>query len=545
VTPLPFPFPFLETATGPFLFVALAVATFVSEDLTCLAAGLLVAAGRSDWFPAVAACFVGIALGDAGVWLIGRSAGGRGWVKRLLPEPQRTELTNWFARHGGKVAFASRFLPGTRVPLLLAAGIAKRGGARVLFWAFVAALVWVPLVVLSVAAFGAALPGWVVLATAVGLFVALRTVPELFTHVGRSKLHARVSKLWRWEFWPAWVFYLPLAPWFLYLAARYRSFTVWTAANPGIPAGGVVGESKSDILAKLPPEWIIPTLLVPAGEHAERVRLVRRSVSVRGWSFPLVLKPDVGERGAGVQKAHDETDVEKYLLAHPHAVIVQPYHAGPFEVGVFYCRIPGEDRGCIFSVTDKVFPVVTGDGRSTLEELIWAHPRFRMQAATFLARHAAVAGLVLAEGESLTLTMAGNHCQGTLFRDGGHLITPELEAAFDALARHFDGFFVGRFDVRYGNEEEFRAGRGFAVVELNGVMSESTNLYDPSWSLWRAYRTLFRQWALLFRIGAANRRRGHRPAGVPELLKLLWAYSRGRGNGGTRQHRSASNASAA
>lgn len=179
-------------------------------------------------------------------------------------------------------------------------------------------------------------------------------------------------------------------------------------------------------------------------------------------------------------------------------------------------------------MTDKVFPAVTGDGRSTLEQLIWAHPRYRMQATTFLARHTADAGHVLAEGEALPLARAGNHCQGALFRDGSRLVTPELEAAFDAIAKRFGGFFVGRFDVRYSDPAEFRAGHGFAIVELNGATSESTNLYDPSWPLWRAYATLFRQWALLFCIGAANRARGHRPVGVRELLGLLRTHYRER-----------------
>jgi hypothetical protein len=258
------------------------------------------------------------------------------------------------------------------------------------------------------------------------------------------------------------------------------------------------------------------------------VRLVREALAERHWGYPLVLKPDAGQRGAGVKKAHDTVDVEKYLMANPGPVVVQPYHPGPFEAGVFYYRMPGEERGRIFSVTDKVFPVVTGDGRSTIEELIWIHPRFRMQAATFLARHGHEARRVLAPGESLPLALAGNHCQGTQFRDGGHLITPELEAAFDAIAGHFAGFFVGRFDVRYSDPEELTAGRGFAIVELNGVTSESTNLYDPSWPLWRAYRTLFRQWALLFRIGDVNRRHGVRPIPPLDLLALLRGYYRGR-----------------
>ena len=94
--------------------------------------------------------------------------------------------------------------------------------------------------------------------------------------------------------------------------------------------------------------------------------------------------------------------------------------------------------------------------------------------------------------------------------------------------RPFEGFCFGRFDLRYSDPDELRAGRGFAVIELNGVTSESTNLYDPAWPLWRAYRTLFRQWALAFRVGAANRARGHRPVGVLDLLRLIRAYYRDR-----------------
>jgi hypothetical protein len=345
--------------------------------------------------------------------------------------------------------------------------------------------------------------------------------------VWRAKLWAAVSKVWRWEFWPTWVFYLPLVPWLLLLAARYRSLTVWTAANPGVtPAGGVVSEPKSDILSRLSDERVVPTVLVHPGELSDRVQQVLAAAG--GWGFPVILKPDAGGRGAGVRKVRDVAGVEAYLRANPAAVVAQPFHPGPFEAGVFYFRLPGEERGRIFSITDKVFPVLVGDGRSTVEELIWAHPRFRMQANTFLARHAAEVGKVPAAGERFPLAMAGNHCQGTLFRDGSHLLTPELERAIDETVRPFDGFSVGRFDVRYSDPAEFKAGRGFAVVELNGVLSESTNLYDPSWPLWRAYRTLFRQWALLFRIGAENRRRGHRPVAVAELVALLRGHFRTR-----------------
>jgi hypothetical protein len=209
-------------------------------------------------------------------------------------------------------------------------------------------------------------------------------------------------------------------------------------------------------------------------------------------------------------------------------VLVQVYHPGPREAGIFYCRLPGRPSGWIFSVTDKCFPEVVGDGVSTLERLILRDRRLRMQWATFARRHAGRLEEVPADGERIRLAVAGNHCQGTMFRDGARLATPALAQAIDAVARALPDFHFGRFDVRYAHVEELAAGRGFAVVELNGVTSEATNIYDPDWTLLAAYRTLFRQWSLAYRIGAANRRRGHRPSPLAALLRSAWEHYHGR-----------------
>src|SRR5207249_11134389 len=122
------------------------------------------------------------------------------------------------------------------------------------------------------------------------------------------------------------------------------------------------------------------------------------------------------------------------------------------------------------------------------------------------------------------LAVAGNHCQGTLFCDGWHLHTPQLERAVDSIAQTFDGFYFGRFDVRYADPERFKAGDDLTVIELNGVTSESTNIYDPSSSLFRAYTILCRQWSILFRIGAANRAAGKRTSNPALLLKDILTY---------------------
>jgi hypothetical protein len=319
-----------------------------------------------------------------------------------------------------------------------------------------------------------------------------------------------------------WLFYPPVALHIAWLSIRHRGFTTITAANPGIPHGGFVGESKFQILSNFAGDHVSPTVLITPGAIESRLAILGNT----NWSGPIILKPDVGQRGAGLKLARSFEEAREYLESNPAAVIAQPYHRGPYEAGVFYYRYPDEDLGHILSITDKRFPHIVGDGVSTIEQLIWRHPRLRMQAKTFFARHKREKARILARGEIFRLAIAGNHCQGTLFCDGSGLITPELTMAIDDVAKRFDGFYFGRFDIRYSDVEQFKAGKDFTIIELNGITSESTNIYDPSWSLLRAYRTLFRQWCILFEIGAINRRRQLRGSTLLNLARDILRYYR-------------------
>ena len=108
----------------------------------------------------------------------------------------------------------------------------------------------------------------------------------------------------------------------------------------------------------------------------------------------------------------------------------------------------------------------------------------------------------------MQLAYAGNHCQGTKFLDGKHLITPQLEQRFDAISKLIPDFYFGRYDIRFSDVRKLKQGKGFKIIELNGVTSESTNIYDPAFRLREVYQILFRQWGWLFRIGKANIERG-------------------------------------
>ena len=541
-------------AMSPWMqMAAIIVSSWVLEDPTTVLAGLLVKQGQLDWLVAVLGVFVGIFSGDLLLYGVGRVGGRRvlqwPWVARRLPVHRTDALGAWFDRHGWTAVLACRFVPGTRLPLYVAAGALGRRPLRFAWWCGLSVAIWAPIMLVLVIVLGAAAASpvkavvgdswlaWVVLA--VLLLAVLRVVTLAVTPLGRARLRATWGRWTRMEFWPGWLFYVPLVPWYAWLSLRYRSFTVWTLANPAIPHGGVVGESKHAILARIDPRRIVPSAWLGAGEKdggwrddasVERTGQLQQLVAARGWVLPLVLKPDSGQRGVSVKLIRTWEDASRYLDATPGPVLVQTYDPGPHEAGVFWYRFPGDACGRILSITDKVFPVLEGDGQHTLEQLIWRHPRYRMQAGVFLRRHELQRDRVLAAGERLPLAMAGNHCQGTLFRDGSHLATEALREALDDALHGFDGFHIGRFDLRYSCPDALGRGEGFAIVELNGVTSEATALYDPAWWPWHRYGLLFRQWSLLFDIGAAVRARtpGLRPIAWPALLRMVRRYYRTR-----------------
>jgi hypothetical protein len=312
--------------------------------------------------------------------------------------------------------------------------------------------------------------------------------------------------------------------WVCWLILRHGARAL-TAANPGLEDGGFAGESKSTILNQLPAEWTLAHVRL---DGAGRLEALHAWMAQTGTCYPVVLKPDVGQRGTGVAVVRTEVEADAYLLRTSAPVIAQVHHAGPCEAGIFYYRRPRESRGQIFSITDKHFPFVVGDGEAPLEELIRRHHRYRFQVELFLTRLGAERTAVPPAGRLVSIGAIGNHAQGALFLDGADLITPALSTRIDAIAQSIDGFFIGRFDVRYRDPRRFMAGEDLSIVELNGVTSEATHIYDPSRSLIAAYRTLMAQWRLVFEIGRENLTLGRASASLGRLVRLSVAHVTGR-----------------
>jgi hypothetical protein len=337
---------------------------------------------------------------------------------------------------------------------------------------------------------------------------------------GMPAIPSKDPPLSRFEFWPAWVFYAPVWIWIICLMIRHGSIRLPLIANPGFPAGGLVGEAKSSLFAKFkgPERSLLPDYIVVT-RTTDPVEMqwppIIAQMRKAGLAHPLVAKPDIGCRGAGVQPIRAPTDLLHYIQAFPAGAsfLLQRMVEAEGEAGVFYVREPGEKQGRIISLTLKYFPHVIGDGRSTLRELIIADPRAGKVPHLYLGRFIGELDDVLPVGGAKRLVFSGSHSKGAIFRNGNDFITEAMRARFDTIADSIKGFHFGRFDVRFDDFEAFRRGVDFSIIEYNGAGAEVTHIWDSRTRLIEAWRDLCRQFSLLFKVAAANRRRGVRPEG--------------------------------
>lgn len=517
---------------GSALLTALAIvlASFVSEDGATLFAASLSAQQLLRGETAFAAAVLGVWLGDLGVYAFARS--GRGLLDRWLSSERRTQAEEWAARHGSAALAASRFIPGTRLLALVGAGLVRFPAGRFALVTLATAFAWTALLFAAVLLLAPLAPELdpVALAFAVALAgVALLALARAVLAPALARLAQSLRKYRHWEFWPAWLFYPPVALMCAWLGWKHGGLSLPTAANPAFRNGGIVGESKAQALALLQqvaPEVIAESWLLAPAPLWQRCRRLELLLHREGLFFPFVLKPDVGQRGAGFRLAHSFDEARDYLARVEAPIVVQRYVAGPHEAGIFYYRFPGAARGELFGITEKLFPSVTGDGAATFEQLLARDPRAALIAGTYLARFPQLRGRVLPAGQQVRLVEAGNHCQGCIFRDGWRLYSEPLRARIDELSQLLPGFFIGRYDVRYTSDDELRSGTGFHIIELNGAASEATNVYDPRNSLVDAYRTLYRQWELVYRVGRMNRDLGVAPSPAHAVLKDWLDYRR-------------------
>ena len=347
-------------------------------------------------------------------------------------------------------------------------------------------------------------------------------------HLGMPKLEIQDKKVTSFfEFWPIQIIYIPVVLQWLWLAVRYRSLTLPLVSNPGIHLGGMVGESKSAVLAlagEKARSYVAPYVQIfNDTNQTVKVRMFEslQKVDRAGLEFPLIAKPDMGCRGAGVKIIRNKKELENYLAVFPDqaSLLLQkkiPYEA---EAGVFYIRYPGKKQGEIFSITLKYSPYVIGDGKRSLRQLIEDDARASKISKLYFKRHESVLENVIADQKAFRLVFAGSHCRGSVFKNGNAFITEKLRQVFDEISSDIDGFYYGRIDVRFENIDKLMQGESFKILEINGASSEATHIWDRNTSFYEVYKTLFYQYKTLFHIGSINRKKGYKTPGIWQLIK--------------------------
>ncbi len=486
--------------------------TFITEDLTCIGTGLLIARGMIGFIPGTLACLIGIFVGDILLYLMGK------WVAKgtLDKAPLKWFITekdiqlsyHWFEAKGPAIIIASRFIPGSRFPTYVSAGAIGANFLTFILYFGIASLLWTPILVGLAMVLGNQMIEyfalyqeyalWGVLAVFATFFVLIKLIIPALTYKGRRLLIGSFRRKIYWEYWSPVLVYAPVFVYLIGLWIKHKSITLVTLANPGFDNGGFVKESKSEILESIQKkEAVAPYRLITPDDKAHNV--CKAFMKEYNLQFPVVLKPDIGERGKEVVIPKNEFELARYASAFSVPFIIQKYVDG-LEFGVFYVRYPHQKKGSVISITRKEFLWLTGDGEHTLEELILRDERAVCMANTHFEQHVDHLFKVIPKGLKIKLVELGTHSRGAIFKDAIHLNSTALIDSIDEISKSIHGFYFGRFDIKVPNETHFSEGNSITVLELNGITSEATHIYDPKYPYWYAVKTLCDQWRIAYAI---------------------------------------------
>jgi hypothetical protein len=265
---------------------------------------------------------------------------------------------------------------------------------------------------------------------------------------------------------------------------------------------------------------------LPPGSHPRTIYIlhdlpidqVKERIAAAGFSYPFIVKPDVGMKGILFRKIENEDQLEKYHERIPVEYIVQDLVELPVEVSVFYYRFPTSERGVITGFIQKELLEVYGDGTRTLWELICEHPRAKHRLEEMKHRHEHRLDRVLPEGQHFYLSYAGNHNRGARFINLHKEIDEKLLKVFDDLSHYTGKFFYGRYDIKCTSVADLKEGRNFSILEFNGCGAEPNHIYDAQMGLGRAYREILLHWRVLYEISKYNHLNG-----TP-----YWPFAKGR-----------------
>jgi len=122
--------------------VAIILGTFILEDGATAAAAMSVQGGGVAMPVALVSLYLGIVMGDIGLYGLGRLSATRSWAKRLVGPRRRDIGQEWVKTRVVPLVLVSRFVPGLRLPTYTTLGFLKAPITKFALAAVLATLVW-------------------------------------------------------------------------------------------------------------------------------------------------------------------------------------------------------------------------------------------------------------------------------------------------------------------------------------------------------------------------------------------------------------------
>jgi hypothetical protein len=307
------------------------------------------------------------------------------------------------------------------------------------------------------------------------------------------------------EYWNANIYVAPVVVYVAYLAAKARTPLFFTAANPAIPTGGMVGEDKADISNWIPPQYRPKNCTIEANDKMENIRM---RLERGGLQFPVIIKPVVGCRGLMVKKVDSLSEIMEHILRFPTTFLLEEYIDYPVEAAVLYWKNPETGESGIQSIAGKKFLSVLGDGKQSVECLLEQNPRGILQMERLKIEKPALLKRVPRMDEKIIVEPIGNHCRGTKFLDYNQLITPEMVQSFNKIQADLPGIYLFRLDLKVPSILDLQAGKNIKILEINGVGSDPAHIFDPNTRFFEIWAAYFRLWKKIFEVSTALHRQG-------------------------------------
>ena len=253
----------------------------------------------------------------------------------------------------------------------------------------------------------------------------------------------------------------------------------------------------------------------------ETLDSIKKAIENTPINFPFIIKPDIGLQGLRVEKINSWESLETYLQKTNYDFLVQECITYPLEIGIFYYRMPNQNKGVITGIVNKEFLIVEGNGLNTVKELIEQNPRFALQLTTLEKKYGDKLNTILPKNKKLNLVPFGNHVRGSKFTDVSHRANKKLTQTINTICLQIPDFHFGRLDIMFKSWEDLEQGENFSIIELNGAGSEPTHIYDSKHSIFFAWKEIIKHYNILYKISTYNYQKGHSYLNLKQSRQLV------------------------